>query len=1214
MVVFDVNSAWNRAVRRATVVAMTSVSLLASECQYAFAEKPSRSKVPKIAESAEPKSSSSFDDAIRKLLKEAKTAETKGEIDRAVFLAERAAKISESSSELVKSSKDVSPAATASYARILRQKRAELLAKQKATESAREVEIAKSITPTKVSPAPQIAESAPRQPAAAARASVTDLVPAVPTVNVAKSDSQQGSSSVATTEELPPAPIVTPRSNTSMASNVVKKRVAQTSQPVTPASDSFSETASGERVVVQSSAQDSEAGQRRVMAISKKSADKNSQIAATTVTAATSSSEPSDTSAWDSEEAETVAETPVEPSEKLTETIVSKPSVPLTPDSDRGVDEKFELPLHKASKPASSIQVSKKSGESAEGKTIPAREEKQAGIAKSHLANRNVRAIKDIREAIYSDDATDSPASNVTTPEVEVANHGQTDSPPVLSSFKLRQRPTVDLRSTLATEEKETSAAPIADTSLERHETDRLEDSSEVAQSDFSKDPSTAESISGSHESVAQAEAEVTPPFDEQPVKTSVQEPVSVKVRPAFRETTPPSAVENQKEVLAANSTEKTADTSTVEKPNSALVTASEAVVASPPAVAQPFRLRKSYRDRQTGELASIPPERSSAELVASTADSENLGEPTAASDSPATDKEVPAPEEIVTASQKPASFKVRSSFRSSQSEESVIDPAAQVKDSNATSGEELKASVPQTASTAESSDWSESEAEPKPIALSPFKLRSRTERAKDVIEDRSEVVSSESSEPSKSETASETTAEAAVDPAPAWDQAGAKQPGEVSPPIKLSPFKLRSRSTSAIVSTVQQPAETEQLSSTSSSGKPASVEGGTRTSNAGSGGFTPSTANETIAAKSTGTIKLRSAFRDSQVTTSGASDAKQTAAVEVADHQPIVAVKHELPSDTSDNVADDGATASVSQPAPKLKLRPAFRDPKQAAVGAPTTTEVKAATAATAAAEKAPISPAQGSSSMIQWRSKKSGSSSGTSVPPKKDSSITQTVNPSRPEADAEQTLSASVSSSDTKEPTLRMASHKRINRAPGDTSAGEESNSSSSSKTTGRELRASLWDAAPVPADDESSAVPTSASTPGEKAPLPPRSSRLANASGEVANRDKNESHKASSQTSKASAEASNSPVAASESADKVEMEGLHSSQSRKKQRPVAYEDDHAASTRAIFASGPIQRLSRMTGIPLSSASALVAAFGMIMLMGGLWMVRATMGSRQP
>ncbi len=66
-----------------------------------------------------------FSVAIRKLLAEAKIEEESGNIDRAIVLADRAKKLSESSSTIVKPSPEVSPEATSRYANDLRLKKRE---------------------------------------------------------------------------------------------------------------------------------------------------------------------------------------------------------------------------------------------------------------------------------------------------------------------------------------------------------------------------------------------------------------------------------------------------------------------------------------------------------------------------------------------------------------------------------------------------------------------------------------------------------------------------------------------------------------------------------------------------------------------------------------------------------------------------------------------------------------------------------------------------------------------------------------------------------------------------------------------------------------------------------------------------------------------------------------------------------------------------------
>lgn len=82
-------------------------------------------KSQKSAEATPEKSDGSFSNSIRKLLKEAKAQEEQGNLDRAIALADRAAKVSEATARFSKSAADVSPSTTAKYAHDLRLKKAE---------------------------------------------------------------------------------------------------------------------------------------------------------------------------------------------------------------------------------------------------------------------------------------------------------------------------------------------------------------------------------------------------------------------------------------------------------------------------------------------------------------------------------------------------------------------------------------------------------------------------------------------------------------------------------------------------------------------------------------------------------------------------------------------------------------------------------------------------------------------------------------------------------------------------------------------------------------------------------------------------------------------------------------------------------------------------------------------------------------------------------
>lgn len=108
-----------------------AVLAVASSCLFATAENeadaawwPFPSK-RKSADDAGPKSNSGFNGTIRKLMKDAKAEEEQGNLDKAIALADRAAKVSEASSNFTKTAPDVSPSTTARYAHDLRLKKAE---------------------------------------------------------------------------------------------------------------------------------------------------------------------------------------------------------------------------------------------------------------------------------------------------------------------------------------------------------------------------------------------------------------------------------------------------------------------------------------------------------------------------------------------------------------------------------------------------------------------------------------------------------------------------------------------------------------------------------------------------------------------------------------------------------------------------------------------------------------------------------------------------------------------------------------------------------------------------------------------------------------------------------------------------------------------------------------------------------------------------------
>jgi len=120
---------WSHQIRSTAVAGLTAATLMACHPSPGLAEWFSRPAARTTPQSRQSQAKNRFDEAIRTLLVESQAAEERGELERACFLAERAAKISETSSKAVSFAEDVSPAATAKYARELRQRQAKLAAK-----------------------------------------------------------------------------------------------------------------------------------------------------------------------------------------------------------------------------------------------------------------------------------------------------------------------------------------------------------------------------------------------------------------------------------------------------------------------------------------------------------------------------------------------------------------------------------------------------------------------------------------------------------------------------------------------------------------------------------------------------------------------------------------------------------------------------------------------------------------------------------------------------------------------------------------------------------------------------------------------------------------------------------------------------------------------------------------------------------------------------
>ncbi|MEI8021785.1 MAG: hypothetical protein WCH39_26480 [Schlesneria sp.] len=147
MVIFRaINASWPRRMQFAALAGLASVSILAGGMKSLRAEWFASKKATVSAEPNEPRANDGFDKAIRNLLKEANRHEKKGELVQAINLAERAAKIAEESSSLVKIPPDISSSAISDYVKELRIKKqtAELSLKRAKSRTSNETAIASS--------------------------------------------------------------------------------------------------------------------------------------------------------------------------------------------------------------------------------------------------------------------------------------------------------------------------------------------------------------------------------------------------------------------------------------------------------------------------------------------------------------------------------------------------------------------------------------------------------------------------------------------------------------------------------------------------------------------------------------------------------------------------------------------------------------------------------------------------------------------------------------------------------------------------------------------------------------------------------------------------------------------------------------------------------------------------------------------------------------
>ena len=189
----------------------------------------------KVKDDPFPKSPPGISTTIRNLMQEAKSLEEQGNLDRAIVLADCAARLSEKSPGTSNSPDDISPAATARFARQLRQKKVELMTKR--SEKTREPE--PSITTHRASSDQKsnIVQSTSAQPEK--DAGVTRIGRHSNQQNTI--DSAIGVSTVNATESLHPLKVLVDTSDDTSTSNQASETVSVLVSEITAASSASSD-------------------------------------------------------------------------------------------------------------------------------------------------------------------------------------------------------------------------------------------------------------------------------------------------------------------------------------------------------------------------------------------------------------------------------------------------------------------------------------------------------------------------------------------------------------------------------------------------------------------------------------------------------------------------------------------------------------------------------------------------------------------------------------------------------------------------------------------------------------------------------------------------------------------------------------------------------------------------------------------------------------
>jgi hypothetical protein len=321
--------------------------------------------------------------------------------------------------------------------------------------------------------------------------------------------------------------------------------------------------------------------------------------------------------------------------------------------------------------------------------------------------------------------------------------------------------------------------------------------------------------------------------------------------------------------------------------------------------------------------------------------------------------------------------------------------------------------------------------------------------------------------------------------------------------------------------------------------------------------------------------IKLRASFRDPQLTKSVVESGHENSSTP-SPSKNVVVVNHEVPIDSATRPAD-AASKEKSEVSGAVKLRPSFRN-----------SSIKSSNEALKESIPNPPSKVETTTStnqQVRHESIVKRRSAGELIASNQDPSSKSDLQKEDTNKSAKRSLTATSASPET----MSFASAATVAKSPQ------------------AELRASAWDNAVAPTSDSQPAKLKLRPDPTKPVPVPTKvSESLQTSQAPVGGQ---------ASTAATPSEQPTAEVQDSSSIDSALLGAAdfkNSTQSRQK-RPYAPEDDQAASTRAILRSGPVQGLAQLTGVPKSTASAMLGAFGLSLVIAGLWLIRTTMRIRQ-